>query len=96
MRTVICFSLLMLPLLCSKFDTTKFFEDKVGHKLSYQTASGYENIDWFYPKDSAAMFYSLFQSIGRNFSDKNVPLIVWLSGGPGYNSQYSAYDGTGI
>lgn len=41
------------------------------------------------------MYYSFFQGVGKHLNDKNVPLIVYVEGGPGYSSQWSAFDAVG-
>jgi len=56
---------------------------------------GYEEIDWYYPKNQSGMYYSLFSAaghkLGNNESSDGIPLIVWFQGGPGGSSQYGAF-----
>mgnify|MGYP001016216998 CR=1 FL=1 len=56
--------------------------------------TGYEEIDWYYPKNQSGMYYSLFSAAGHklnNESSAGIPLIVWFQGGPGGSSQYGAF-----
>jgi hypothetical protein len=52
---------LFFPAHASITDTTEFFSRETKTVLYYQTFSGYEDIDWYYPKGSASMYYSLWQ-----------------------------------
>jgi len=60
--------------------------------MDYQSFSGYEDIDWFYPKSTAQMYYSLWEGFYKPISDKEVPLIIWLQGGPGHPSQFGCFN----
>jgi carboxypeptidase C (cathepsin A) len=55
--------------------------------------SGYEEIDWYYPRGSSNMFYTLFGAFGRDVKteDDRIPLLIWLQGGPGASSQFGAF-----
>lgn len=46
---LVLLSILLALTVASKVNTTKFFEEKVGYGLSYQTYSGYYDINWYYP-----------------------------------------------
>ena len=37
------------------------------------------------------MFYELFSSMGSDIMNQDVPLIIWLQGGPGGSSQFGAF-----
>lgn len=55
---------------------------------------GYEEINWYYPKDTTGMYYNLFTAMGHNIineSSAGVPLLIWLQGGPGASSQFGAF-----
>ncbi len=43
------------------------------------------------------MFYSLFGAYGHDIMTPSdtVPLIIWLNGGPGSNSQFGAFTEVG-
>lgn len=55
--------------------------------------AGYQEIDWYYPKGQSGMYYSLFSAASQSvvIPDKQVPLIIWLQGGPGSSSQFGAF-----
>lgn len=63
--------------------------------MHFQVYSGYEEVDWFFPKETTGMFYNLFSAMGHklgpNESSANVPLMIWLQGGPGASSQFGAF-----
>ena len=41
------------------------------------------------------MYYSLWQGFGIPWEDKDVPLIIWLQGGPGASSQFGCFNEVG-
>ena len=47
----------------------------------------------FYAKGTSAMFYTLFSAEGASVSVENedIPLFIWLQGGPGGSSQFGAF-----
>ena len=73
-------------------ETNMHFQAYTGNHFCY---SGYEEIDWYYPKNQSGMYYSLFSAaghkLGSNESSDSIPLIVWFQGGPGGSSQYGAF-----
>jgi|694.fasta_scaffold101687_4 carboxypeptidase C (cathepsin A) len=80
---------------CSLTNTTDFYNKEVGSKLQYETFSGYEDINWYFPKGLAAMYYSLWQGYSIPWADKSAPLIIWLQGGPGGASQFGCFNEVG-
>lgn len=73
-------------------NTTDFFRLKVGHDLSFETYSGYEDINWYISNQTASMYYSLWQGQYLNWEDHSVPVIIWLQGGPGAASQFGCFN----
>lgn len=73
----------------SSINTTDFF------KLPIQTYSGYEDVDWYFPKGTASIYYSIWQGSNLPWADKTVPLIIWLQGGPGAPSQFGCFNEIG-
>jgi carboxypeptidase C (cathepsin A) len=80
---------------CLPVDATPFFNSKLGYNLSYKAYSGYEKIDWYFPEQTARMYYSLWQGVGDDIKDKSVPIIIWLQGGPGAASQFGCFNEVG-
>lgn len=76
-------------------ETTPFFNKNLNYTLSFKTYSGYENIDWYFPETTARMYYSFWQGIGDDLKDKSVPVIIWLQGGPGADSQFGCFNELG-
>lgn len=86
---------LIIPTHTSIVETTEFFSKETKTALYYQTFSGYEDIDWYYPKGSASMYYSLWGQAFGEWEDKEIPLIIWLQGGPGAPSQFGCFNEIG-
>ncbi len=76
-------------------NTTDFYNTETGTRLYYQSFAGYEDIDWYYPKGTAALYYSLWQGFNMPIEDKTIPLIIWLQGGPGAPSQFGCFNEVG-
>lgn len=76
-------------------NTTDFYNDKSGSKLYYQSFAGYEDVDWYYPKGTASIYYSFWQGFTLPLADKSIPLIIWLQGGPGAPSQFGCFNEIG-
>lgn len=77
-------------------NTTSFWGTLLSdNDMHFQVYSGYEEVDWFFPKETTGMFYNLFSAMGHklgpNESSANVPLMIWLQGGPGASSQFGAF-----
>lgn len=85
-------TLLIAPAHNSFTNTTDFFTSETAQRLYYQTFSGYEDVDWYYPKGSAAIYYSLWQGFNQPIEDKSIPIIIWLQGGPGASSQFGCFN----
>lgn len=83
---------LIVPTHNSFTNTTNFFNSEVNTTLPYQMFSGYEDIDWYYPKGSASMYYSLWTGFNMPIEDKTIPIIIWLQGGPGAASQFGCFN----
>lgn len=92
---IITLALLSSTLQYSFTNTTQFWNDEVGSKLYFESYSGYEDIDWYYPKGSASMYYSFWQGFRLPLEDKSIPLIIWLQGGPGAASQFGCFNEVG-
>lgn len=45
-------------------NTTDFWNTLVTQPLLFQSYTGYEDIDQYFPKDTASMYYSLWQGFG--------------------------------
>ena len=86
---------LLTGALTSFTNTTNFFNDKSGRSLFFQSYSGYEDVDWYYPDKSAAVYYALWQGFNLKWEDKSVPIIIWLQGGPGGSSQFGCFNELG-
>lgn len=47
---LILLALAFVPALTSKTNTTDFYSKELGYDLNYQSFSGFEDVDWYYPK----------------------------------------------
>jgi len=95
-KVVICLCLFLgLTMASSLKNTTGFFSKELGSNLTFQTYSGYEDIDWFYENKSSSIYYSLWQGSYLSWQDHTVPLIIWLQGGPGGSSQFGCFNEVG-
>lgn len=90
-----CFSLVSTAVSSTLTDTTTFWSKAANDTFNFQAYSGYEDIDWYYDKGTAAMYYSLWQGNKLPWTDKSVPLIIWLQGGPGGSSQFGCFNELG-
>ena len=43
-------SLALVPTLSSITNTSDFYNKQIGYELFYTSFSGFEDVDWFYPK----------------------------------------------
>lgn len=73
-------------------NTTEFYLNKTGLRLNYQSFSGYEDIDLYYPKSRASIYYSLWQGNYLSWEDKAVPLIIWVQESLGLSNQYGCFN----
>jgi carboxypeptidase C (cathepsin A) len=73
-------------------NTSDFFATETGSRLLGQSYAGYEDVDWYFPKGSASIYYSLWQGFNKDWTDKSAPLIIWLQGGPGGSSQFGCFN----
>ena len=87
--------LLLTPSHASLTETSAFYNKLIGYTLPYKSYSGYEDIDQYFTNKEASIYYSLWQSALSDFSDKTVPLIIWLQGGPGAPSQFGCFNEVG-
>lgn len=89
-------SVLIAVGLCSRTNTTNFFNEKVGHNTTIESWSGYEPIDWYYPESTASMYYSFWKVLGEEkITDPYTSVIIWLQGGPGAPSQFGCFNEVG-
>jgi carboxypeptidase C (cathepsin A) len=95
LKSLLLITVTITSIACSLTNTTDFYNKEVGSKLSYESFSGYEDINWYFPKGLAAMYYSLWQGYSLPWADKTVPLIIWLQGGPGGPSQFGCFNELG-
>lgn len=60
---------------------------------SFMHNQGYQSINWYYPNQSAQLFYQLFAAYSINpiIPSDSTPLIIWLQGGPGSSSELGAF-----
>lgn len=79
---------------CTSKNTTEFWGKVLNDtNIHFQSYCGYEYINWYYPENSAGIFYHLFGAAGHDVVNSSdiVPLIIWLQGGPGSSSQFGAF-----
>ena len=59
------FIFIIITLVCwaenSRTNTTDFYSSLLGYNLTYQTWSGYEDIDWYASSSTASVYYSLWE-----------------------------------
>lgn len=87
-------ALSILQVSASITNTTGFWNSEFvpPQKLDYESYTGFEDVDWYFPKSSASIYYSLWQGYTLPWEDKTVPLIIWLQGGPGAPSQFGCFN----
>lgn len=96
MKSLICLGLLVVVVLSSSLkNTTDFWSKELGYNMSEQAYSGYQDIDWYYKNKSASIYYSLWQGTSQSLNNHDVPLIIWLQGGPGGSSQFGCFNEVG-
>ena len=94
--------------LCSAYtNTTDFWRNQLNYSSTdmhfqcyagtFPSHSGYQEIDWYRPYKQSGMFYELFSAMGSDIvaDNPNIPLIIWLQGGPGGSSQFGAFTENG-
>jgi carboxypeptidase C (cathepsin A) len=91
LQTNIILLCLVIATLTARADITDTFSRLVHHDLTYRVINGYEDIDKYFPGETASVYYSLWECQLRNFSDHSTPVVFYLSGGPGLSSQQAAY-----
>lgn len=71
---------------------TDFWQSELNltQPLNFQAYAGYEELDWFFP--DAHYFYTYWGVEERDMHSAEVPLIIFLQGGPGSASQFSAFN----
>ena len=60
-------SLALVPTLSSITNTSDFYNKQIGYELFYTSFTGFEDVDWFYPKESAKIYYSLWEGFFKEF-----------------------------
>lgn len=65
-------------------------ELKLNQSLDFEAFAGYEPIDWHFP--DAHYFYTYWGAESQDMNSTEVPLIIFLQGGPGSASQFSAFN----
>ena len=65
-------------------------ELKLNQSLEFEAFAGYEDLDW-HLKD-AHYFYTYWGAASMDMNATDIPLIVFLQGGPGSASQFSAFN----
>lgn len=65
----------------------------MGQNLTFEAYSGFEQIDWYFPLNQSGMHYQLFSALSHSAKtgSTDLPLLVWLQGGPGSSSMFGAY-----
>lgn len=71
---------------------TDFWQNelKLNQTIDFQAYAGYEDLDWYLP--DAHYFYTYWGAEGRDINSTDVPLIIFLQGGPGSASQFSGFN----
>lgn len=64
MKYLLLVCVLFTITLCTRVETTSFYKDKIGYGLKFRVWSGYNKVDWYYPEETAAMYYSFWQEYG--------------------------------
>lgn len=59
--------------------------------LPYKIFSGYEDINWYISGSQASIYYSLWECSTKRLIDHSAPVIIYLAGGPGRSSQFTAF-----
>jgi carboxypeptidase C (cathepsin A) len=87
----------VVSLACASItNTTNFYKTETALPSTFQSYSGFEDIDWYLP-NSTSLYYSLYQKVGSSWSwdDKNIPLIIWFSAKPGSSAQLGCFNEIG-
>lgn len=72
-HTIVVFALVVIAASAAYTNTTSFWQTMLNdNEMHFQVysgilyiISGYEEVDWYYPRDQSGMFYNLFSAMGH-------------------------------
>jgi len=65
-HTIVVLALVVIAASAAYTNTTSFWQTMLNdNQMHFQVYSGYEEVDWYYPRDQSGMFYNLFSAMGH-------------------------------